>query len=78
MFRNLVIIVLLGLLVWLINRIFLKPKRRKSKPAPMIEKNMVQCEQCGVFLPEQQAVVQHGHRFCSRKHVEDWEETHSP
>lgn len=41
-----------------------RPRRRVS--------NMVRCEQCGLHLPEKEAIRRHGHSFCSREHAKEW------
>lgn len=37
---------------------------------------MVKCSQCGVHLPEQEAIQRDEHFFCGRPHLEAWQDAH--
>ena len=36
----------------------------------------VRCAQCGLVLPEKEAVRMNGEPFCSTKHARAWQESH--
>jgi uncharacterized protein len=71
---NLIRILALALIIWLIYRMikqWLTNKRDRQvesrKETPAVGK-MVKCEQCGLHIPEQEAVQSQGRHFCSIQH----------
>ena len=67
--RTLLIFIALAVIVAIGKRLLGKPrsaKRTHSKPG-----NMVQCAQCGVFVPENEAFERDGRRYCSREHRDE-------
>ena len=70
MFRLLFWIALIAAAVWLWRR-FKKPAAsaqaapREDAPAPM-----VRCAQCGVHVPQNQALQAHDRWYCSQAHLE--------
>jgi len=76
MFRNLILLIVIGIVVWLLSRM-LKNKARStgSQPAKKNEiKSIVQCHVCQVFIPEDKAIKQNQLSFCSQKHLEQWQD----
>jgi len=67
--RTLVIIIVLILIVIIAKRLWQKPQR----PAGNSKKNerMVQCANCGIYIPEQEALLQTGHYYCSQTHLDE-------
>lgn len=68
---NLVRLILIAVAVWLVihtlRRImqhFTPPKATSTKSA----KNMVRCVQCGLHLPESEAITYQGKHFCCEEH----------
>lgn len=43
-------------------------QRVKSPHNPQRTISMVQCEHCGVHLPENEAIIRQGHIWCSPEH----------
>lgn len=61
--------VILGLLF------FFRHNRKKATPHPHSQKSgttisMVQCEYCGIHLPENEAISQDNHHWCSKEHLQ--------
>lgn len=73
--RLLVWIAIIVAAIWLWRRYFSKPAKRSSAPRDEPPR-MVRCEQCGVHVPEAQALQQEGHWYCSQDHLEH--DTHKP
>ena len=66
--RTLVIIFVLVLIVIIAKRLWQKPQattRRKQK-----NERMVQCANCGIYIPEQEALQRAGHHYCSQAHLD--------
>jgi uncharacterized protein len=64
--RTLLIIIALVVIVMIIKRLWLQP-RQAPKNRELTGK-MVQCENCGIFFPAQEALEKDGHHYCSREH----------
>lgn len=71
MFRNLILLIVIGLVIWLLSQFFKKKPRSQAQQNPKI-KNIVQCQQCEVYIPEDQAVKHNGRYFCTQQHLEEW------
>ena len=67
--RTLVIIIVLALIVMVAKRLLQKPPAVNSRD----EKNerMVQCANCGIYLPEREALQRAGQYFCSQAHLDE-------
>jgi len=67
--RTLVIIIVLALIVIIAKRLLQKPQ----PPARRRQKNerMVQCANCGMYIPEQEALQRAGRYFCSQAHLDE-------
>lgn len=64
-------LLLLGYLLW---RALTRPAAAR-KPRGAGER-MVACAECGVYLPESDALPAVGRHFCNRQHCESWQRTH--
>jgi len=67
--RTLVIIFVLVLIVIIAKRLWQKPQaaaRRKQK-----NERMVQCANCGIYIPEQEALQRDRHHYCSQAHLDE-------
>jgi uncharacterized protein len=67
--RTLVIIIILVLIVIIAKRLWLKPQtpvRRRQK-----NERMVQCANCGIYIPEQEALQRAGQYYCSQVHLDE-------
>lgn len=69
-------VILLALLIWFIISLYRRFKSlgeqrreqtRRQQNRPI--ENMVRCAQCGVHVPEKEAVEQGGQYYCSRAHL---------
>lgn len=61
-------VIIISLVIWLIIRLLkrlLSPGKPKQSP-PVA--NMVRCEYCNLFLPENEAVISGAHFYCSEEH----------
>ncbi len=64
--RTLLIFIALALIVMVGKQLLRKPRSRgRTQNAPG---KMVQCANCGIFVPENEAIVQDGRFYCSRQH----------
>jgi hypothetical protein len=64
------ILIFLGL-VWAGYRIYtaFNNHRDSSTSRQALEKDMVSCDKCGVYLPKSDAIIADNRYFCSKKHV---------
>ena len=78
MFRSLIFILAIGIVVWLISRMIKNKTRQISsknkQPKHNEIKNIVQCQVCQAFVPEDKAVIENNKTFCSQQHLEQWKE----
>jgi uncharacterized protein len=69
---NLARLVIVAAVVWLaiyaLRRILQYLTPQKKTAAPGAAKNMVRCAQCGLHLPESEAIADRGQHFCSQEH----------
>ncbi len=69
--RLVVIALAIGLALFMIRRLF-KPSPRPDKTGAGPTKNMVKCAQCGLHLPEAEAIVYQGPHevkyYCCQEH----------
>lgn len=61
---------ILGLLLWLVWRWLIRPRRQKPVAGmrPPGVQNMVRCARCGLHVPEPEALQQAGRYYCSEQH----------
>lgn len=71
--RTLLIFIALALIVMIGKRLLQKPHGTPRMRS--VSGNMVQCANCGVFVPENEAFERDGHFYCSREHRDA---THNP
>ena len=64
--RTLLILIALAVVVMIVKRLWLQP--RQPPVSRELNGKMVQCENCGIFVPQQEALGQDGHYYCSREH----------
>ena len=72
MFRNLILLIAVIAAAWLVSRMLKKNLSKPSQRTKIESQNMVKCERCEVYLPQDQAIEDNGHYFCSTQHLEDW------
>ena len=62
--------IILALVIWLI-WFFVKQKLQRGvkKQQTKVVKNMVSCSNCGLHLPQNEAIFYQGKYFCSKKHI---------
>jgi uncharacterized protein len=67
--RTLVILITVAVIVIIAKRLMQKPQA----PARRSQKNehMVQCANCGIYIPEQEALQQDGQYYCSQAHLDE-------
>lgn len=71
LFRLLFWIALICAAVWIWRRYISAPKRPRQAPRePEAAAPMVRCAQCGVHVPQSEALNQDQRWFCSRAHLE--------
>ncbi|MGD9000299.1 MAG: PP0621 family protein [Granulosicoccaceae bacterium] len=73
---NLLRLLIIALAVWIIIVLIRNARARKQvsdkRPANKVE-NMVSCVQCGLHLPEKDAIRDGDHFFCSEQHRNDFQ-----
>lgn len=65
--RLLLIFVALAVIVMVVKRLWLQPRRQDRQQGKLSGK-MVQCKHCGVYLPEQEAIRSRDNWYCSSEH----------
>jgi uncharacterized protein len=66
--RTLVIIIVLALIIMIARRLWQTP-RPPARPGRQ-PGQMVQCANCGVYLPLQEALTHGEHFYCSQAHLD--------
>jgi len=74
MFRVIILVVLLAVSFYVVRLVLENRKRRKALKKPILNKNnkqnkMVRCKQCGLHIPDNEAIKQGDNVFCSLKHA---------
>ncbi len=76
---NLIRVIVLVAIVWLVYRMIKQWRAQthsiKKNPADKIE-TIVKCSQCGVHIPENEAVIHDSHTFCSTAHKDEYISKH--
>ncbi len=67
--RTLLIFIALALIFMIVKRLWLQPRRPPGNRE--LTGKMVQCTNCGIFIPEHEALEQDGHYYCSREHRDE-------
>jgi uncharacterized protein len=67
--RTLIIIIALVIIVMIAKRMWQKP--RPSAPPGQQPGKMVQCANCGIYIPEQEALTGGERRYCSQAHLDE-------
>ncbi len=65
---RILVLIAIGLLLYVIIGNLLR-KNRSSLSKPSSEK-MVQCQHCGLHVPEQEAIQNGGDYYCSQDHID--------
>jgi len=77
---NLIRLVIIGLIVWLLYRMFLRlfsaPASAEQKPRKLSSHDMIKCAHCGIHIPANEALEQDGKHYCSPEH-RDADQQHS-
>lgn len=72
---NLLRLIIIALAVWIVIVLIRNARNRKQvsdrRPADKVE-NMVSCAQCGVHLPENEAIRDGDRYFCSKEHRKEF------
>ena len=73
---NLIRVLIIGLLAWLVYRMirkaFSKPRAQGPREPQRLSTKMVRCEQCGIHVPQDEAVPGDGRYFCSAEHRDQY------
>ena len=67
--RTLVIIIVLALVIMIARRLLAKPQAPAERKSP--GEHMVQCANCGISIPELEALHRAGRYYCSQAHLDD-------
>lgn len=70
---NLIRLIVIGLIIWLLYRMFLrvlqKPAPRRQEPPKGIARDMVKCAHCGIHIPADEAQCKGEACYCSSEHL---------
>ena len=67
--RILFLIAAIVLIFMIVRTLFRKPLgRSKPEQRPLPSGNMVRCDYCGLHVPEEEALLSDGRRYCSQEH----------
>jgi uncharacterized protein len=76
---NLIRLITFAVLFWLLYRLILALLNKASRPTPRAtqtrEGTMVRCEQCGLHIPQEQALTKGDKYYCCEEHrdgVDNW------
>jgi uncharacterized protein len=69
MLRFLVILAALFLVYLIVRKMLTKPASPKRPNAVQDVRKVVRCEHCGLHVPENEAVIADGRRYCSQEHA---------
>ena len=67
--RLIVLLVIVGLLLWLLKRLFSSEPEPEKLESTKSE-NMLQCKYCGVHVPESTAISRNHQPYCSAEHAD--------
>lgn len=67
--RVLLVFIALAIIVLLVKRMWLQ-SRTQSQGRRKLSGKMLQCHHCGMYIPEQEAVLDNDRVYCSREHLE--------
>jgi uncharacterized protein len=69
---NLIRLVVIGLIIWLLYRMFQrmlnKPETTQNESQERPSRRMVKCAHCGIHIPQDEALEQDEHYYCSPEH----------
>lgn len=68
MMRNLFLIVLLFVVLWIVRNAFASRRRGQRADAAPAPEMMVKCAHCGVNQPISESILTHGRYFCCNAH----------
>ena len=68
--RTLLILIAVAMVVLALRRLLSRPRVNRSQSRPDTG-NMVQCEYCGTYIPEAEAIRHQGRLYCSHHHLEE-------
>ncbi len=71
--RILLLLAAIYLVFAILKRLATGPRRVTVKKPGKVDK-MVQCEQCGTYIPENEAVTANGKHYCCAQHQRDAQE----
>lgn len=67
--RILLLIAAIVLVFMIVRTLVRKPLgRSRQKQPPLTSGNMVRCDYCGLHVPDNEALLFDGRRYCSREH----------
>ncbi len=80
MSMNLIRLIAIAVIFWLLYRLILALLSKARQPArrdsPPLEGTMVRCEQCGLHVPQEQALIKGDKYYCCEEHrdaADSWE-----
>lgn len=74
---RLLLLVILGVLLYRMLRDWRAQRASRKPPHPRDQGKMLACEHCGLYFPEQDAVRDGGHVYCSDAHRRAHKQPHT-
>ena len=70
---NLIRLIAIAVIFWLLYRLILTLLSKAKRPTtqqeqPSSDDTMVRCEQCGLHIPEREAIMKDGKTYCCEEH----------
>jgi uncharacterized protein len=76
MMRILILVALAAAVYLLIRQFSRKQPYHPSNPSSPPSRETVQCAQCHIYIPKDEAVNAEGQFFCCPQHARDWKQHH--
>lgn len=65
---RLILLLVVGVAAWALVKKIIAANSQESQPHPLEAQAMKRCSQCGVYLPESEALEKDGRHFCCADH----------
>ncbi len=75
MFRSVLVIIFVIIVIWLARVLLQRVQHKPDNNKTVSSKRTVQCTQCNTYIPEEDALIQNGQPFCSKQHLNDWNQS---
>lgn len=74
MFKSVLVIILVIGILW-ISRIVMQRVKQQPPANTTTSKDTVQCIQCSIYIPREEAIIKSNKTFCCEQHMNDWNQS---